>query len=181
MRRQLPLLLLPLLLGCPPSKTARDAGVAPVVTGVVFADGPRVRDAFPPEVQAALLEGELEALLIACERKPEKDERAIRDYPVVASVTLDDKAKRAELLAQVYQGVEQGKYFAKCFIPHHALRAEHDGHLAEVVICFACVTVEVYLDGKIVAQVETTRQASKAFEALLGPIRDKPGASGGRG
>lgn len=174
MRHHLPLVAL-LLAGCPPAASgpAAPASVAPVVTGVLYADGPEVTAAFSPELQATLLEGDLEVAMIVCERPPEPGERTIRGYPFVTSVTLTDKAKRAELLAEVYWGVEHGRGAARCFSPHHALVAEHDGHLAEVVICFQCVQLEVYLDGtKMGDNAAIHPKAEKAFVALLGPIRD---------
>lgn len=141
-----------------------------------YADAADVREAFSPVVQAALLEGELEAVLIVCERPPAEGERTLRGYPVVTSVTLADAGRRAALLEEVYHGVLDRASPARCFSPHHALAAEHDGHRAEVVICFKCSQLEVWLDGAKAGQATTGPRASRAFEALLGPIRDPLGA-----
>ncbi len=168
MRHLIPFVVL-LLAGCPPSSNSSATGsVAPVVTGVLYADGPEASAAFSPAVQAALLDGDLEVAMIVCERPPEQGERTIHGYPFVTSATLTDKAKRADFLADVYKGVDERASPARCFSPHHALVAEP----VEVVICFRCSQVEVYLDGKLTAQATTSRRAEKAFEALLGPIRD---------
>ncbi len=58
-------------------------------------------------------------------------------------------------------------YEAECFDPHHGIRAAADGKIIEMVICFQCHRIDVYIDGKIEEHVSTTSSPQKFLNHLL--------------
>jgi hypothetical protein len=86
---------------------------------------------------------------------------------VLGKTTISDPTKRSELLARLDAGIaDQGKG-AKCFDPRHAIRATYAGKTVDLVICFECGWVYVYLDGKEVKQEEVNSGIQPTFDEAL--------------
>lgn len=60
-------------------------------------------------------------------------------------VITDEKAMQnvADAFEAAVTGYREGVAF--CFFPRHAIRAEHDGLIADFVICFECCRVKAYV------------------------------------
>jgi hypothetical protein len=58
-------------------------------------------------------------------------------------------------------------YEAICFEPRHGIRAAADGKIIDMVICFQCHRIDVYIDGKIEEHVSTTSSPKKFLSHLL--------------
>ena len=69
-----------------------------------------------------------------------KARRNLDGYAVLGSAVLTGQEKR-ELLVAFQRGVDEktDRDVAKCFIPHHGLRARVDGHIYTVIICYKCL------------------------------------------
>lgn len=132
--------------------------------------GPAVDRAFPPAVRAVLEGPEgLEVFALVCERGPAPDEAALDGYPIVAGTgPLAPRDARA-VVAAVYQDVLDGSAMAMCFEPHHGVRARRDGHVVDLAICYACLQVYVFLDGKYVAGAAMATAARPLLDRLIGP------------
>jgi hypothetical protein len=59
------------------------------------------------------------------------------------TVKKEDTTKLAAALAK---GVTEGDRGARCFIPRHGIRATYDGKTYDLVICFECGWVYLYID-----------------------------------
>lgn len=78
-------------------------------------------------------------------------------YRIVGRAAVSDGAEQRRLVEGVLSGVEAKEVeSAKCFNPRHGIRAERGGRVVEVVICFGCKRVEVYVDGAVVSVGGTT-------------------------
>lgn len=127
----------------------------------------KVKRAFPDEVRAVLEKADdLSVLAVVCEREPKEGEDEFRGYPVTKRVTVKAD-ERAALLAQIYEGVDDGGPIAKCFAPHHGLEAKRGDEVVSVVLCFECLQLRVHC-AKGVWVVATTVGARNAFQKLLG-------------
>jgi hypothetical protein len=70
-------------------------------------------------------------------------------WNVLGKTTVKDAKLRKELLAALEKSIaEPGEGGHKCFWPRHQIRATHEGKKVDLVICFECQWVYVYLDGK---------------------------------
>jgi hypothetical protein len=56
---------------------------------------------------------------------------------------------------------------ALCFRPRHGVRAKSGGRAVELVICFECSWVKVYVDGKEVRDEATNVAPQKYLDELL--------------
>lgn len=78
-------------------------------------------------------------------------ERPSRDgpprYAVLGRLDVTDSGTRGELVAALKQSLAEGVGAAMCFRPRHVIRASKGQETAELVFCFECCQVEVYLDG----------------------------------
>src|SRR5438270_127934 len=78
----------------------------------------------------------------------EKVKQSFHGYKVLGKVDLktDDKKK---LLKAFYKGIDDSDgSVAGCFIPRHGIRAKVDGKTIEIVVCFQCHSMNVYIGGK---------------------------------
>lgn len=89
-------------------------------------------------------------------------------YPVLGKVELTVAADRKTLLSELRRGIEGNNgMVAGCFIPRHALRATQPSGTIEYVICFECMQINVYENGKSVTNMLTTAAPQPAFDAVL--------------
>ena len=88
-------------------------------------------------------------------------------YAVLGSTSLTDSAKH-EVLTAFFRGIaDSNDDVADCFYPRHALRARHEGHEFEFLICFECLSMSVLEDGQRAGRVLTTQSPREAFNAAL--------------
>ena len=106
---------------------------------------------------------------------PTKAERGDPDrmhgYRIRGRAWLEDPKQRAELLGAFARGDRQNDHkAAACFNPRHVLRAEKGGRWIEVVICFECLSYQVYdgaehLGNGLVSQ-SPTAVFNRVFESM---------------
>ncbi len=70
-------------------------------------------------------------------------------YEVVSAKEIKDKSTRERMLEAVYSGIRGGdpSKQASCFEPHHALHAQLGNQSVDIVPCFDCRNVYVFVDG----------------------------------
>jgi hypothetical protein len=68
-------------------------------------------------------------------------------YPVLGRVALEGEEARA-LVSGFYQSARDGGPYLLCFMPHHALHAERDGRVVDLVLCFHCLQYRLYDGGE---------------------------------
>lgn len=89
-------------------------------------------------------------------------------YPVLGKIELTDAADRKTLLSELRRGIEANEgTVAGCFIPRHALRATEASGTVDYVICFQCMQINVYENGKSGTNMLTTAAPQPAFDAIL--------------
>jgi hypothetical protein len=97
---------------------------------------------------------------------PEKER--FHGYRVLGRTTLKDADKRKAVLAALDKGIKDSDgRVARCFNPRHGIHAVQDGKTADVVICFECLSMEAYLDGKRTGSALTTRGPQATFDKTL--------------
>ncbi len=112
---------------------------------VTAAGEDKVPNKLPDAVNTALEKaGELEVYSLDGETKM-KDKDAWHGSKVLGKTTVK-KEDATKLAAAVAKGVTEGDRGARCFIPRHGVRAVYDGKTYDLVICFECGWVYVYVD-----------------------------------
>jgi hypothetical protein len=101
----------------------------------------------------------------------QKGEQAQRHFgwKVLGKTTLKRSDEAGlDLLRALDRAIGKGRG-AKCFDPRHAIHAEYDGKKLDLVICFACNWVYVYLDQKDdePPQVLIDASAEPVFDRIL--------------
>ncbi|MBN9010416.1 MAG: hypothetical protein J0H63_09890 [Rhizobiales bacterium] len=102
------------------------------------------RNKLPDDVATALKKaGELEVYSLNGDTE-EKDGWHGSKVLGKTTVKKGDATKLAETIAK---GVTEGDKGARCFVPRHGVRAVHGGKTYDLVICFECGWVYVFVDG----------------------------------
>ena len=97
--------------------------------------------------------------------KPAKD--TFHGRKVLGKTEVKD-ADRKRLAEALRTGAEDNSGAAAgCFIPRHGLRLKGGGKTVDLVICFQCLSVEVFEDDKRVGGFLTTGEPQKEFDAVL--------------
>jgi hypothetical protein len=93
----------------------------------------------------------------------------LHDWPVLGKTTVSDPRQKRALLQRLDAAVaEPGKGGSNCFMPRHAIRVDHYGDVVELLICFECGWVYVYVNGEQQhPHEEVERAAQPAFDGAL--------------
>jgi hypothetical protein len=89
-------------------------------------------------------------------------------WPVLGSATIEAPDMRAEVLAALEQGIAENEgLVAACFMPRHGIRAARGGAAVDLLVCFECLQVYVYSDGKWVGTVLVMDSPEPVFDRIL--------------
>lgn len=162
------------------------AGVVLLSGGAVLAKAARTMQ----EVRAQFPEGSSEILdkadrvvlyeLDPTQRGKVSSGTTFWEYPVVREKELTEPRERAELIRTLYEGMAEQKVGARCFVPHHGLRAVRGGKTLDLVLCFTCQWVHIHYNGKTKAALLSARGMPIYQKALRGvPANEAPNGSPG--
>lgn len=149
------------------------SGVAPVSTGVPFADAARVLTVIPTDLQEVLLESELEVAVVES-RAVAAGERSIEGHPVIRTVSLPSREARAALLAELYEGLEDAWPSRwNDHAPRYALAAQRDGRRVVLLLDAYVGQLQVVVDGVFAARTQLWSTARRKLERLLPDHEDR--------
>ena len=101
------------------------------------------------------------------------DAPMFHSYAELGRATLTDTAKIQAVVAAVYQGIEDSDgTIAACFSPRHGIHAEVDGKPVDLVICYHCLSMHIYVEGE-----RNTARTTEAPGAILTKIWGEAGLS----
>ena len=110
---------------------------------------------------------ELLSLNPARDRKPAK-QADFHGYEVIGKTVLEDKKACRQLLRAFSEGVDDSTgAVAGCFNPRHGIRDRHDGKTTELVICYECLSLQIYGPDRYKGSVLTTQGPSALFNKVL--------------
>jgi hypothetical protein len=103
----------------------------------------------PESVEAALAEAEIELLSLRPVASADGAPNSFHGWSILGRTTLGGSSLGREVIASVRQGVAASDgSVALCFEPRHGIRARSSTGTVDLVICFACMRMEAYLNDK---------------------------------
>lgn len=138
-------------------------------TGPIQAD---FGDEFPQEFLDVLLQDESLELVAIDPDWPTKESLAdpttLHGYSVRGRAVLDSRPLRQELLGSLGDAArENDGMVAACFNPRHALIAEAQGKTCEVIICFECLTFQIFDGEEYVETVDLSETPRRTFDRIF--------------
>lgn len=98
----------------------------------------------------------------------ENPEKSFHGYPILGKTEVKEAKTRAKLVAAFERGVKENQdRVAACFNPRHGIRVVRQGKTADLVICFECMSVSPYLDGKEVKGFLISPSPKPVFDKVL--------------
>jgi hypothetical protein len=87
---------------------------------------------------------------------------------VLGKTEIEDEAKRKRLADALRLGAEDNfGMAANCFIPRHGIRLKGSGKAVDLVICFECLSVQVFVDDKQQKGFLTSGEPQAVFDTML--------------
>ena len=97
------------------------------------------------------------------------DPTTLHGYGVRGRATVTDRDTRLELLEALGAAArENDGMVAACFNPRHAIIAHHGGKTAELIICFECLTFQVWDGIERVETVDLSETPRSLFDRIFG-------------
>ena len=90
-----------------------------------------------------------------------------QDTKELGGTSVKDAAKRKQIREALYRSVAEGKEPAKCFEPRHIIRATSGGKTVNMVICFECSRIHLFVGDQ---KERTVVPISSHAEAILTQI-----------
>ena len=95
------------------------------------------------------------------------DPSTLHGYTVRGRTTITDRAPRHELLQALGDGAKENNgMVAACFNPRHAIIANHGGKTCELIICFECLTFQVWDGTDKVEGVDLSETPRTTFDRI---------------
>jgi hypothetical protein len=105
--------------------------------------------------------------------EPDEKEAAVNPnggfhgWKILGMTVVKDAGDRKKLLGAFYKGLKDSKGdMAKCFNPRHGIRAAAGGKSVDAVICFECLQVIYFVDGKQTRDT-LTETPQRVFDEVL--------------
>lgn len=126
----------------------------------------------PEEAQAVLAKGETFELLSLHPQRDSQpgekpDPKAFHGYKILGKIAIKEAAVRKQLLEALDKGMREKVQPARCFIPRHGIHAVQDGKTVDLVICFECHQIHVFVNGKREPVVLVGKSAEPTLDKLL--------------
>lgn len=165
--RFLPLILLPLLLaGCASKIPTDKPKLATVHKTEVMDLSPEVYAILGHARRFELLNIESESIESPAGNTPVRG-KTFHGYPILSRKVLNEKSA-GQIVAALRSGIQTyDKGPALCFEPHHAIHAVQDGKTADLLICFTCNTVNVFLNDKESTAAAVSGSPEAIFKRFL--------------
>jgi len=150
-------------------------GKATVVGGPLKQNQITPNNRIPEAVDRLLTKAELfELYSLDPERKKDKQGNLVpvkdgfHGWEVLGKTEVKGEAERKRLADALRLGAEDNfGMVAACFIPRHGIRLKGGGKTVDLVICFQCLSVQVFVDGERKEGFLTTGDPQEAFDAML--------------
>jgi len=68
-------------------------------------------------------------------------------WKVLGRTVIEGGVKRERVISAIERGIAEGGWPPDCFDPRHAIHATQNERTVDLLICFRCSQVMVYLDG----------------------------------
>jgi hypothetical protein len=109
----------------------------------------------------------LEVLSISVARNKEKED--FHGFHVLGTTTVTDKELRRKLADAIESAVAESTVYDVGFNynPRYGLRATSGGKVVEMIICFHCTQIEVYVEGKLTKKCATKQTLQKLLNQIL--------------
>jgi hypothetical protein len=123
-----------------------------------------------PDKARAILEKAAKFELLSLDpKRPEKKAAGnFHGWKVLGKTLVKKAGDRKKLVAALEKGVKDSDgTVAGCFNPRHGIRVTHQGKTAEFVICFECLSMMIYVDGKSTKGCLTTGSPQPTFDQVL--------------
>jgi hypothetical protein len=110
---------------------------------------------------------ELELYSLDPKERDKKPKDGFHGWKVLGKTTLKKKEDREKVVKAIRKGIaDSDGSVAGCFNPRHGLKAKAGGKTVELVICYECHSLEVYVDGKR-SVVLTARSGQPGLDKVL--------------
>lgn len=126
----------------------------------------------PDELSSALKsEYEVELYSLNPEKLDEEPESDFHGWEVLGSEKLDGDKGR-----EIVEGFKSGlasapDYVAGCFNPRHGLRISSAEKVVDLVICFQCVQIYVFVGDERIANLRTSASPRQLFDKVVAEHR----------
>lgn len=148
-----------------------DKGLGRVVGGPLNPMKLFVDNAIPTQVLVALKQStsfELLSLSPDFIVDTEKRAKSFYGYNILGKTQLDNAVGKSRLITAFLEAIEESEGFeALCFNPRHGFHIVHEKKQYDFVICYECMQIAIYEDGKPVKKILTTRKAQTVLDRVL--------------
>lgn len=97
-----------------------------------------------------------------------QDPSTLHGYTVRGRATIEDRQTRLDLLSALAQGArENDSMVAACFNPRHALIAQSGGKTCEILICFECLTFQIWDGTTRIETVDLSETPCRTFDRIF--------------
>ncbi len=119
----------------------------------------------PEQVKAVLDNAsEFELYWLDPSAKANQSDASLYRWKVLGKTLIKDAMPRSHLVEAIESDIERGKEYAECFEPRHAIRASYEGKTVDLVICYRCRWMYVYVDEKRVADIVIATKSTSLFD-----------------
>lgn len=101
-------------------------------------------------------------------RNSATDVETFHGWAVLGRTAISDPEIQKRLNEALREGIRGNRRMvAACFTPRHAIRAVQGTHVAEIIVCFECLRLQVLRDGREIDTLLTTAFPEPVFNTIL--------------
>ena len=135
---------------------------------------------FPESVQSVLENSDqMELISLDPSFLEKKEKEGFHGWKVLGKVSIKDAQSQKSVLATIEDGIaKHDGSVALCFNPRHGLHVTQEGKTVDLILCFECNQIQIFLDGERLPDILVGRKPQTLLDGLLKegkiPLAEKP-------
>ena len=129
---------------------------------------------FPPRnipdlVHDAFRNVEIEFLSLSPKHPPDNPNAELfHGFEILGSMKIDDRSTRTKMIDSLDRAVGENEITtARCYWPRHGVRCKHNGDEIEIIVCFECAPLTIYLNGESIYSSDVSKTPKELFDKIL--------------
>lgn len=123
----------------------------------------------PDSIHEAIRHADIEFLSLSPKEHPDNPHaEQFRGFEILGSMKVPNRSTRIAMINALDNAVGKNELTdARCFWPRHGIRCSHNGDQIELIVCFECAPLIIYVNDELILKTEVGISPKALYDQIL--------------